>query len=454
MNRESCIVSHESWIMYLASLFSAVLAMKTKETAFTLPLIIVLHELMFFSDSRFTIHDSRFKKRVLFLIPFLLTMLIIPLTLLGTNKPIADVVTNMIGAINKSKAMSTCDYLLTQFRVIVTYIRLLVLPINQNFDYDYPVYNSFFEPQIVLSFLFLLSIFGLGVYLFYRSRFTMHDTPSFNSPLIKGGHRGVSRITHHALRLIAFGVLWFFITLSFESSIIPISPALLFMSPVKANIDVIFEHRVYLPSIGLIVAFSTALFHVLQRSDSTTVRQCDSVTELSRDSSHSPIHPFTYSPIPIIALIVVLTIAAYQRNIVWKDEVSLWEDAASKSSKKDRVHNNLGRAYGDEGRFDEAIKQFKTAIGLNPYFARAHNCLGAAYQAKGLIDSAINHYQIAIKLKPNDPDPRYNLGRIYFDRGNMDVARREFKEVLRINPSYYEAQRFLELTYFPDKKNK
>ncbi|MBI4689995.1 MAG: hypothetical protein HY754_06980 [Nitrospirae bacterium] len=55
MDRESCIVSRVSWIMYLASFFSVVLAMKTKEIAFTLPIVITLYEFMFFNDSRFTV---------------------------------------------------------------------------------------------------------------------------------------------------------------------------------------------------------------------------------------------------------------------------------------------------------------------------------------------------------------------------------------------------------------
>jgi hypothetical protein len=117
-------------------------------------------------------------------------------------------------------------YLLTQFRVIATYIRLLFLPVNQNLDYDYPLYNSLFEPGVFFSFLFLLSIFGLAIYLFKRSR--------------KTGN-GYSLMA-------SFGILWFFITLSVESSIIPIR-------------DVIFEHRLYLPSVGAVVAFGAAVFY-------------------------------------------------------------------------------------------------------------------------------------------------------------------------------------------------
>ena len=139
--------------------------MKTKEISFTLPVIMVLYEFMFF--------EGNIKKRMLYLIPMLLTMLIIPLSMIGIDKPIGDAIGEMREVPQETKQISRDAYLLTQFRVIVTYIRLLVLPINQNLDYDFPLYHSFLNPTVFLSFLFLLSIFGLGIYLFYRSRFTV-----------------------------------------------------------------------------------------------------------------------------------------------------------------------------------------------------------------------------------------------------------------------------------------
>jgi hypothetical protein len=83
--------------------------------------------------------------------------------------------------------------------VIVTYLRLLALPIDQNFDYDYPVFRSFSDPQVLSSFLLLLSIALLALYLLRRSRTGERDAA-----------------------VVAFGIFWFFITLSVESSIVPI----------------------------------------------------------------------------------------------------------------------------------------------------------------------------------------------------------------------------------------
>ena len=61
-------------LWYVASLCCALFAMKTKEIAFTLPLAVCIFEFMFFSGT--------WKKRLICLVPLLLTMLVIPLSML------------------------------------------------------------------------------------------------------------------------------------------------------------------------------------------------------------------------------------------------------------------------------------------------------------------------------------------------------------------------------------
>ena len=213
------------YLFYAMSIISTILAMRTKEIAFTLPVMIILYEWMFFKG------DVR--KRLLYIFPFLLTMLIIPLTLMGfKGSPDGvigvDELTRIAGI-----GLSRWDYLITEFRVIVTYIRLLFFPINQNLDYDYPIYRTFLNPEVLLSFLFLLALFGLGAYLFYVSTRTE-----------KGNRLW--------LRMVSFGIFWFFVTLSVESSIIPI-------------VDVIYEHRLYLPSVGFFLAFMSGMVFIREK---------------------------------------------------------------------------------------------------------------------------------------------------------------------------------------------
>ena len=134
--------------------------MKTKEIAFTLPLMVLLYEFIFFNGNR--------KKRLIRLLPLLLTLLIIPLGMLDMGVS-AD---QMLGALEKEtfvrKDIPRAAYLFTEMRVMLTYLRLLVLPVGQNLDYDYPLYGSFAEPPVFLSFIFLLLLLSLVLYMLYR----------------------------------------------------------------------------------------------------------------------------------------------------------------------------------------------------------------------------------------------------------------------------------------------
>ncbi|MBI5196158.1 MAG: tetratricopeptide repeat protein [Nitrospirae bacterium] len=374
--------SLSSVFWYLGSVLSAVLAMKTKEIAFTLPVVIILFEFMFFDNLRST---KEITKKLLYLTPLILTILIIPLSLI----PKGNTMENIDEATRALSTMSRWDYLFTQFRVTVTYIRLLFLPINQNLDYDYPIYNSFLNPNVFLSFLFLLSVFGLGVYLFYYSKkystFILHPS---------------------SLRLTAFGIFWFFITLSVESSIIPTQ-------------DIIFEHRLYLSSIGVFVAIITSIFIItakLQRKWETMNKG-----------------------IVLLFIVIIISLAGttYSRNTVWSDEIRLWEDVVKKSPNKARGHINLGLAYDSNNLTDKAIEHLQTALKLNPDSLEAHIDLGKIYDANNLPDKAIEHLQTALKLNPDSSEAYNNLGLVYAKKGEFDVAVELYNKAIALNPYHF-----------------
>ena len=283
--------------LYAGSIIFAVLSMKTKEIAFTLPIIAVLYEFMFL--------QGNIRKRILYLIPMLLTILIIPMTFIGANNFTELEWKAIEKSVNTANSLniSSVDYFITQIRIIVTYIRLLLLPINQNLDYNYPIYSSFFALPIFLSLLLLLSIVGVGIYLFYHSR------------------------SNGYLRLTSFGIFWFFITLTVESSIIPLA-------------NVIFEHRMYLPSIGFIISTVSFLMAIKIKVKKIFISLEEAIV------------------FALIMIVLIFCGVAYARNTVWQTEIGLWEDVVRKSYGKARPHYNLGLAYSRAGKFNEAIKEF------------------------------------------------------------------------------------------------
>jgi tetratricopeptide (TPR) repeat protein len=399
-------------LLYALSLFSAFMAMKSKEISFTLPLMICMYEYFFFAEGP--------RRRWLFLLPFLLTMLIIPLTVLAERADYVDIV-NLKASLHESGPGKAILYLCTQFKVIVTYLRLLVLPVNQNLDYEYPLATGFFQLPVILSFLFLLTLFGLGTYLLVRSGRVV-------------GRQGFG------LRLVSLGIFWFFLTLSVESTLLPLQ-------------DVIFEHRLYLPSVGFFIAL-IALFAIIRARVGKVGGSILTITLLS--------------------LIFAWSGATYARNGVWRDQISLLEDVVSKSPGKSRSHYALGGLYQNAGRIGEAIQQYEEAIRLEPgsvdasfklamiyleqgnYVAalpvleeasrfqdacndpQFYSALGESYLKTDRLAEAERALRLAIARDTHPEAPLRNLGEVYLKQKRFPEALAAFEEVLRVDPENSE----------------
>jgi Flp pilus assembly protein TadD len=427
-NHESYIVHHrpelkirklKSTLWYLISVICAILAMKSKEIAFTLPIIVVFYEFCFFSK---TLN----RKKFFYLFPILLTILIIPLSMLNIKGHGGGIIQDVDITSRETGNISRTDYVITQFRVGMTYLRLLIFPVNQTFDYDYPVFHSFLDPQVFLSFLCLMTIFSIGVYLFHRSR-----SPSIDS-LLSASNPGLA---HRGLRLIAFGIFWFFVTLSVESSIIPIR-------------DVINEHRLYLPSIGFFVACTAALDQTI---------------------------PAKKIKIVIIAvLVLILSLSTYNRNSIWKDSQTLWQDVIKKAPNNARAYNNLGVVFKNQGEFDKAIEQFEKSLSVDRNYTAVYfnlgdvqyrlgnyndavaylkqaltgkfdqqlhldimNKLGRTYSAMGQTEKAIEIFEKAARLFPTSVTVLNNLGVQYIKNGQIDSAIEIFEKAIKIRKEPY-----------------
>ncbi len=199
------------------AVLTAFLAMGSKEHAVTLPAMLFLYDFIFISGGRIKESLGRWKQHLAIASSWLLLAF-----LLSTVK--------LEGAgfgISGEGGITPWTYLLTQFNVIWTYIRLMFLPINQNLDYDYPIAQTLFEFPTILAFIGHIIVICAALYIYVK--------------------RG--------WRLIPFGIVWFYVTLSPTSSFVPI-------------LDVIFEHRLYLPSVGFFIAFIAAyegIFDWLQK---------------------------------------------------------------------------------------------------------------------------------------------------------------------------------------------
>jgi tetratricopeptide (TPR) repeat protein len=355
---------HLSW--YSLAVVTAVLAMYTKEMSLTLPVMLLLVEFFFVQPN---LDDAAI--RILYLFPLLATGLIIPYYHLPLLHPASE--PSGVRAILPSwgqEYLTRSTYLLSQFGVIWNiYVRLLVFPHGQSIEHDFFVSDSLFHPTTLGAFLGLLSLALLALA-------TVRKYP-----------------------LIAFGVLWFFVTISVTSSIIP-------------NVIFVAEHRVYLPMIGL--SFLTA-----------------SVYKYSKNP-----RLFCSVAIPIALVLSALT---FVRNFAWKDDLTLWGEALKKAPELDRPYNLYAMALHKVGRLDEATAMYKKVISTPPDpFKRTevdkllawHN-LPSVYTDRYMYEDAHRSYRELIDMYGDHTKIGYfSLATVYFNLGGLYAKEKKFEKAL------------------------
>ena len=190
----------------------------------------------------------------------------------------------------------------------------------------------------------------------------------------------------------SYGVLVFLLLLAPTSSIVPIK-------------DTLVERRMYLPFIGL-------LFVVL---------------ELARRMKPSKL--------AMIAVVLVLGVLTYQRNLLWGDTIAIWKDSVEKSPRKVRPAFQLAFGYYNDGRCADAIREFERAAGLaTPNYdlltdwALAYDCVGRPAEAAAKVNQALGLEQNAHAYAL--------LGMIYGKQGRSAEALDALDKAAAVNPGF------------------
>lgn len=376
-----------AWIWGGIAFTAALLAMMSKEIAFTLPLMALLLEIALFR--------GRLLKNPYFLSLCALLLLCIPLQIMSRSglQGIGDLPALLGQASTEVREISRGDYFLTQLRVVVTYLRLLLLPINQNLDYDYPLQHSLLAPQVLASLALHLALAGTGLALYFRSRRTL-----------PGGGAAAGA----AMRMTAVGIGWFYLALAVESSVIPIR-------------DVINEHRLYLPSAGFFLAVTSVAALAANRVSCRRGAWCLAAV-----------------------CCLLLTVATVARNRVWGSQLGLWQDVLAKSPNKSRAQYQVGFNLAQNMMPDKALPHLVRAIEQLPqapdYWITLNALIPNLRAFEGRYDTGLHYHLMAFSI-----DPRYlkpwraasynNLGLAYEYLGNYREARVNFAKAVSTNPA-------------------
>ena len=108
------------------------------------------------------------------------------------------------------------------------------------------------------------------------------------------------------------------------------------------------------------------------------------------------------------------------------------------------AHYNLGLLHLKDRRFGRALELFEEAIRLQPNGADNHVVAGVAYGQLDRPESARAAYLKALELDPFNTVALSNLGTMNLQSGNLEGAASYFRRVLGIRPNHALAQRMLE----------
>jgi tetratricopeptide (TPR) repeat protein len=364
IRREGSVAPWRGGLRFGLVLLFALLAVRTKEFTLTLPAALWLLEVLLFPPAGW--------RRFLPVLPVAAIALLIPASQLGFAPSGPSLATRVAEASRLQSTVDRLDYLRTQMVVVVKYLLLLAYPSGQNLDHDVALERSWLAPRVLASASLLVALLALAVWLARRSA--------------PGTGR---RPLDPAFRVVSLGIGWFLLTNLVESSVIPIA-------------DLMYEHRAYLPSVGIFLAAATLLGLLLVR--------------------WAPVRPVRALLLVGTALALALAAFTLRRNAVWESDVTLWADSASKSPNKFRPHLNLGSALVKEKRFEEGEAILRRAIEIDPGQPTAHTALGALYHRTGRLAAAEAEYRAALDLSATDFQALFNLGELLWNSGRRPEA--------------------------------
>jgi Flp pilus assembly protein TadD len=342
-------------LFYSLALLAFGLALLSKETTLTFPLIAILYDLCFMRNENW----RPFKGRLLFI--YFPIFVFIGAFFFFTQM-ISDLALRWLGKLD-------VDYALTQSRIIGYALKVFIFPINLTFDYDFPPHWAEFRFVPVLIWLFVLFA------------------------VIKN-FRKISPV-------VTFALLWFLITLSPTNSFLP-------------RTDLLSERNLYLTSIGPIFLIAYGFYYLFfKKSEGRLSKQGMALLVtlflimgsllISRNSVYRTnilLWEDTYKKSPSDLKVLHNLSHFYLEDKCYQQAlVTLLRLSRSNASDFYRAyaHSNLGSIYTQNGNFKRAEKEFHKAIELEPTLPLGYLNLGTYYAFRGKFRQAREEFLRARK---------------------------------------------------------
>ncbi len=278
------------------------------------------------------------------------------------------------------------ERILTQPRVMLFYAGLFFFPhpSRLNIDHDFPTSTGLLHPPQTAAALGILAAVVVAAAL--------------------GARR---------YRFLSFALIWYLGTQLIESSVVPL--------------EMVFEHRAYLPSMGLALVVAIGWVWV-------------------REAMARRVGPRRagWTAWAACAVAVAFLVAGtVRRNFDWHDEQALWSDAAAKSPGKARPWNNLGRSLEEEGELEKAIRHYRKAIAIDLRFVKAYLNLGNAFFRMGRHAEAADAYRTAVRIDAGSAGAAESLGQALLAGGDFRGASAALEHAVALAPGSGRAHLYL-----------
>jgi protein O-mannosyl-transferase len=364
---------------FLGTGFSFLCSIFSKETGFTLPIILILFDFIFICKTR----EDKLKRVKIYLLLLLILIIYMLFFLRGG-------IFHLLLQRTRGGNIAPWHYLLTQANVIIQYFKLILLPLPSwlNIDHDYPLRQSFFEYPTFLSFAVLVLFLLAAAWLINKKR------------------------------LISFSIFFFFVVLAPSSSILPLW-------------DVMVEYRLYLPlfSFGLIVMLAIhGLYHFLARHDFQKI-------------GLGVVSAISILLISFYSVITIERNNTFQDPLtLWSDAAKKSPNKMRVHHNLGKAYFERGQIDKAMQEGEIALK-LSSNLDRKENVKFVLNLLGGAYFVKGETDAALRMFQRAVEVDPNFATSYYNVSCVYATKKERDKALEYLKKAISLDPKYKEKAR-------------
>lgn len=99
-------------------------------------------------------------------------------------------------------------------------------------------------------------------------------------------------------------------------------------------------------------------------------------------------------------------------------------------------HFRAGTRFFAQGSYDEAIKEYKEAIEVDPNHVNSHLNLGAVYAKTGMFEEAKKEYEFVLRLNNMHIKAHYNLGILLAREGKKEEAKEHYDFLKSVSPMF------------------